>query len=1097
MTFEELFHSAGLARLDNQFLNHLKTKHPETYQFLLAYRQKSSDLLSQNISEQLIRSAHLLEDFLIELFSIEDAHESLRLSIIGLDPIFAFKKEFVLKFAKRRLKKNEALPSFNLLDQWLKSEKEIAVSTDMEHAIANYAMTALQNNQTDIVEKITDWCIHILKQSIAPYSQWVSFKLPRKLDYQSLVKKDHLTILHRDGFSLTDPRMSEKEIQSEIHYCVYCHRNNDDFCSKGFPNKKNHSELGFKKNPLNVTLTGCPLEEKISEMQLLKKNGRSIAALAMVMLDNPMCPATGHRICNDCMKSCIYQKQDPVNIPEIETRVLTDVLNLPWGVELYDLLTRWNPLRQEQFVQKPHNNKSVMVVGLGPAGFTLAHHLLMEGCHVVGVDGLKIEPLDKTYLKKPIYDYQSLTEDLDDRITAGFGGVAEYGITSRWDKNFLKLIYITLMRRSHFEAYGGVRFGGTITINDAKQMGFNHLAIAVGAGLPKALPIHNSLAPGMRQANDFLMALQLTGAAKKESLTNLQIRLPLLVIGGGLTGVDAATEAQAYYIRQVEKTLDRYKKLCHIQSEKALRSQFNESDLMILDEHLAHANAIKLEREKAILENRAPDFVTLIQKWGGVTIAYRRHMEESPAYISNHEELQYALNQGILYCENLWPKTVQLDQYGQVSGLVCKRRHHNKNGEWALGEEMTIKAKTILVATGAQLNIAYSFEHKDELAKENGHYIPHEFKDGKLTAIAIAPHCKSDYFGPFTSYQADGFNVSFIGDSHPVFHGNVVKAIASAKRSYPKIISAIKKTTDTMRIKTNFAEYFTAIVHDVKKITQCSIELTITCPAVCLNAKPGQFFRLQTYEKNAKLVHQTALQSEALSLAASQIDLKNKTLTFVVINKGVSSQLCQRLKRGDKVSLMGPGGVRSRLQWEQDCCLIVGNQLAAAQASVLAQHYQQATITFLTNDTQSAEIAKQFCKNIKIIDHASLFEIFSQYAELMRYRKILLIGDKSFLIQSKQFLTQSRSHFHPNVRVYAGIYAPMQCMLKGVCAQCLTWQLDANTGHRTKAVYACSWQHQPLEIIDLDNYFDRLSQNHMQETLTEAWYKAILAGVSR
>ena len=44
------------------------------------------------------------------------------------------------------------------------------------------------------------------------------------------------------------------------------------------------------------------------------------------------------------MKACIYQKQEPVNIPQIETGVLTDVLKLPWGVEIYGLLTRWNPL---------------------------------------------------------------------------------------------------------------------------------------------------------------------------------------------------------------------------------------------------------------------------------------------------------------------------------------------------------------------------------------------------------------------------------------------------------------------------------------------------------------------------------------------------------------------------------------------------------------------------------------------------------------------------------------------------------------------------------------------------------------------------------
>ena len=45
---------------------------------------------------------------------------------------------------------------------------------------------------------------------------------------------------------------------------------------------------------------------------------------------------------------------------------------------------------------------------------------------------------------------------------AGFGGVAEYGITVRWDKNFLKMIRLLLERRDRFALYGGVRFGGTL-----------------------------------------------------------------------------------------------------------------------------------------------------------------------------------------------------------------------------------------------------------------------------------------------------------------------------------------------------------------------------------------------------------------------------------------------------------------------------------------------------------------------------------------------------------------------------------------------------------------------------------------------------------
>ena len=215
------------------------------------------------------------------------------------------------------------------------------------------------------------------------------------------------------------------------------------------------------------------------------------------------------------MKACVYQKQEPVNIPEIETRVLTDILQLPWGVEIYDLLTRWNPLRQTQWLPKPYNGLKVMVAGMGPAGFTLSHHLTLEGFAVVGIDGLKIEPLPEHLINQPIHDYSELEEALDERVMAGFGGVAEYGITVRWDKNFLKLIYVSLMRRKQFQVFGGVRFGGTLTLDTAWELGFDHVAIAVGAGLPQPLPMPGSLAPGMRMAADFLMALQLTGAATR------------------------------------------------------------------------------------------------------------------------------------------------------------------------------------------------------------------------------------------------------------------------------------------------------------------------------------------------------------------------------------------------------------------------------------------------------------------------------------------------------------------------------------------------------------------------------------------------------
>ena len=100
-----------------------------------------------------------------------------------------------------------------------------------------------------------------------------------------------------------------------------------------------------------------------------------------------------------------------------------------------------------------------------------------DGHTVVGIDGLKIEPLRASLSGvdadgervpfQPIRDIDELYEPLDERVMAGFGGVAEYGITVRWDKNFLKIVRLLLERRAQFAMFGGVRFGGTLTVDDA------------------------------------------------------------------------------------------------------------------------------------------------------------------------------------------------------------------------------------------------------------------------------------------------------------------------------------------------------------------------------------------------------------------------------------------------------------------------------------------------------------------------------------------------------------------------------------------------------------------------------------------------------
>lgn len=1145
---QKLLNLEALYDLDAAFLQRLAQEAPGCAAFLKCYRQTGFHCPENEQSQWLIACAEHLDRFIAQRFDIEAPAQALRAHILKDNPVFVFKKEFVLKNAKRQLKEAARFSDFETLDHWLKMElvahdKRAAFQKDPEWAVATLACGYLAQAEQyhASIEKLTQWCVQawLTPEGQRQTKGWVSFHFPLHRDFSALIPLEaadevrvQMPAKHwraRDGFHLTDLRMTSRQVQNEIHYCVYCHKNAGDFCSRGFPVKKDKPELGLKTNPLGEILTGCPLEEKISEMHTLKAQGDSIGALAMVMLDNPMCPATGHRICNDCMKACIYQKQDPVNIPEIETRVLTDVLNLPWGVEIYDLLTRWNPLRAQQYLPKPYNGKKVLVMGMGPAGFTLAHHLLMEGFAVVGMDGLKIEPLPTVWKENPIRDYQELQESLDARMTMGFGGVAEYGITVRWDKNFLKLIYLTLSRRPYFQVLGNVRFGGTLHVEDAWALGFHHLALAVGAGLPRELRIPNSLAPGMRQANDFLMALQLTGAARESSLANLQIRLPAVVIGGGLTGVDAATELQAYYVRQVEKTLRRFEALTATQEEAVVWAHFDAISAGILQEFLKHGRAIREERERAEHEKREPFFLPLLHRWGGVTIIYRRELQASPAYRHNPEELAKALEEGIYYAPQLQPVEVLLDENGQSSGLRCLK---------ASQEPIVLPARTILVATGATPNIAYEYEHKGTFSRNKIVYDNFEFQrsalphvDFTLEKVEEALHCKQPLFGPFTSYAKAHHLVSFVGDTHPVFHGSVVKAIASAKRSYPKIVEALQKIPTPPKVSAEeylaFAALirsrFSAHLYQKRELKPGIWELKIKAPQAAAKGAPGQFYRLQNFESFALHTENLVEQAEGVALIGAQVDADPTLLTFFLMERGVSSKIVSQLPVGAPIALMGPTGVRYLPPQVPATVMIIGGAMAVAYLYSIAPllKAQGIKIIFIgcfsekdavfcpeqlhafTDQTMWIVPGDLFTESTGIVLrpqdchlNATGLTVLPAHIESMRAtladcQHVLVIDDATALRDFKhQVLPCWSSHLPPTVKISAAVFGPMQCMLKGVCAQCLQWQVDPKTGERSKAVYSCSWQQQPIELIDIGNISERLEQNRCQETLTGLWYEA-------
>jgi NADPH-dependent glutamate synthase beta subunit-like oxidoreductase/NAD(P)H-flavin reductase len=1104
VSFPDLYEREGLIRLDRAFVEFLGEADRALADRVLAARKAPP--AGQAESALLIALAPHVEDFIAKLFGIEAEAQALAARHNELAPLYSVKRQFVQRRALHKVKPEE-LAGYAPARLW--DELEFA-----SHVAAWLKDEPAHEQELKEAARYAAWAVSTA-QGKARHRAGVLFKTPQKLDFMRLVPvhtetrrgfAEH-TLEHlrqRQGFALTDPGTDLVGALDEANYCIWCHEQNKDSCSKGL--KEKAPAEGFRKTVFGVSLAGCPLEEKISEFHMVKARGEPLAALGIIAVDNPMMAATGHRICNDCMKSCIYQKQDPVDIPQAETRTLKDVLELPWGFEIYSLFTRWNPFDLRRPLPRESSGKRILVVGLGPAGFTLAHHLMNDGHTVVGIDGLKIEPLDPALSGvsplgsrvpfSPVKDISQLHEPLDQRVMAGFGGVAEYGITVRWDKNFLKLIRLLIERRRQFAMFGGVRFGGTLTIDEAFADGFDHIALCAGAGRPTVLEIPNGFARGVRAASDFLMALQLTGAAKRESIANLQIRLPVVVIGGGLTAIDTATESLAYYAVQVDKFLSRYEALGE-------EPDWNAEERAIAQEFLAHARALRAAPPEKKLD--------LLKAWGGATIAYRRRMIDSPSYTLNHEEVEKALEEGIVFAEGLNPVRIEVDGHGHACSVV-----------FAAGEkEVELPARSVLIAAGTQPNTV--------LAREEGVSLELDGKYFLATNAAGEPVRPERHTAKPREPQVllhrypDGRFMSFFGDLHPSYFGNVVKAMGSAKQGYPVVTRVLErlpaaKAESDAEFLGRLNRDLRAVVHEVRRLTPKIIEVVLRAPVAARRFHPGQFYRMQNFESFAMRASGTTLAMEGLALTGAWVDAARGLISVIALEMGGSADLLAYLQPGEPVVLMGPTGTPTEIPHGETVVLAggglgnavlfsIGRALRAAGCRVIYfAGYKSIGDRYRIEDIEaSADVVVWCCDEApgfaprRKQDRAFVGNIVQgmlAYASGKLGQAPIAFSDmdRMIAIGSDRMMAAVGAARHGALAPYlkkdhvaiGSINSPMQCMMKEICAQCLQPHVDPASG-RTTYVFSCFNQDQPLDQVDFAALAQRLAQNGVQEKLTALW----------
>ena len=1203
-TFADLFNANKLKELADVFYADVLEKEPVIGDALQKYIASRGKGFERKVESKILTdAAPFLSEFIARLFRIGPEREDLSRDITVQNPVWRY-KFFVQRRASKKYKP-EQLAELNEAELWravtelrntafdetLVHDEELSISEitcrlldaeeflkkehdemppSVQDTIARvtkaydahkdtafgkaYAAFVVAEDATgdqltvkaalDIIEAWTAAAF------AAKSRKWYSFKVPHALNYQNLVHLIHPMpdfqnvirgsedeLRRRDGFKLTDDRGTMRDALFEIDYCLICHERGKDSCSTGL----HEADGTLKRNPLGISTEGCPLDERISEMHMVKKQGDSIGALALVAIDNPMCAGTGHRICNDCMKGCIFQKQDPVNIPLAETSVLTDVLKLPYGFEIYSLLTRWNPLNCRRPYQLPYSGKNVLVVGLGPAGYTLAHYLLNEGFGVVGIDGLKIEPLPDNWTgslgrecPKPIQDIDEITQPLDERILSGFGGVSEYGITVRWDKNFLTIVQLMLSRRKRFRAYGGIRFGGTVTIEDAWNYGFDHIAIATGAGRPTIVPMKNNLIRGIRQASDFLMALQLTGAFKKDTLSNLQVRMPAVVIGGGLTGIDTATELFAYYPVQCEKMLDRYEEIVDEFGEEAVFARFDEEEKNALSEFLAHGREIRAERQRAKEAGEEPNFVPLIKSWGGVSLVYRKRLQDSPAYRLNHEEVQKALEEGIDFVECMNPTEAVPDEFNAVKAIKFERLEHDaETGKFKpTGDIREFPARTVCVAAGTSPNVIYEKEKPGTFKMDDWrqYFRPHHIErgaDGKLHSVET-PKGETGFF---TSYEHDGKFISYYGDNHPKYAGNVVKAMASAKHGYQKVVEIFAdelgerdtgRSSDLLQkfddLEATLNEQLRSYVVKIDRLTPTIVDVIVKAPLQARKFRPGQFYRLQNFETTAPSVEGNKLLMEGLALTGAWVDVEKGLLSMIVLEMGTSSRLVSLLKEGEEVLVMGPTGTPTEIPENENVLLAgggLGNAVLFSIARALRENnnkviyfagykngddlykreeIETATDQVIWSTDRGSEIVPSRPQDAHF--RGNIVQAMVAYAEGKLGDKTVELSDvdRIVAIGSDRMMNGVREARHTSLKPFlrpghtaiGSINSPMQCMMKEVCAQCLQRHVNPYTGEEF-FVFSCFNQDQHLDFVDFKNLNERLKANSIQEKLTNLW----------
>ena len=256
---------------------------------------------------------------------------------------------------------------------------------------------------------------------------------------------------------------------------------------------------------------GCPLGNLIPEWNDLAWKGDWREAIERLHATNNFPEFTGRLCPAPCETACVLGINQPaVTIKQVEVTTIEQAF-------LHGAVTPQPPERL--------SGKTVAVVGSGPAGLAAAQQLTRAG-HTVAV----YERADKP------------------------GGLLRYGIPEfKMEKSVLD------RRINQMEAEGtrfrsGVAVGDEITGQQLKDR-YDAVVLAVGATVPRDLPVPGRELAGIHQAMDYLPPANRVALGESVEGQVLATGKDVVIIGGGDTGADClgtATRQGARSVTQLE-----------------------------------------------------------------------------------------------------------------------------------------------------------------------------------------------------------------------------------------------------------------------------------------------------------------------------------------------------------------------------------------------------------------------------------------------------------------------------------------------------------------------------------------------------------------